>query len=209
MYKNTIKPVFDFLVACIVLILLSPLFLILMLVVKISSKGPIFFIHPRPGYKGKVIKIIKFRTMDTKINDPSILSPNNQRITKIGAIMRKYSLDEIPQLINVVKGDISLVGPRPLEIRYLPYYSSEQRRRHNVKPGMTGLAQVNGRNNISWEEKFKFDLWYIDHISLNLDLKILFLTIIKALNSEGINYDSNTTMVPFDIYLGLKEKNEK
>ena len=206
MYKNIIKPIIDFFVAFVSFILLSPLFIVLMFVVKISSKGPIFFVHPRPGYKEKVIKIIKFRTMDNKMNDAGVLLPNYQRITKFGSIMRKYSLDEIPQLINVIKGDISLVGPRPLEIRYLPYYTADQRKRHNVKPGITGLAQVNGRNAISWENRFKFDIWYVNHLSFMLDFKIIILTIIKALKSEGINADSNNTMIPLDRYLESLKK---
>ena len=197
MYRNIIKPFFDFMAALIGLILLSPVFLVCMLLVKISTKGPIFFVHPRPGYNERIIKVIKFCTMNNNRDDNGNLLPNMQRITKIGAFMRKTSLDEIPQLINVLKGDISLVGPRPLEVRYLPHYTEEQRKRHQVKPGITGYAQVNGRNAISWEKKFEMDVWYVNHQSFWLDVKILFQTFWKVVRGSDVNSDQNNTVKPF------------
>lgn len=197
MYIKIIKPCCDFFAAAILLILLSPFLVISIILVKISTKGNVFFIHERPGYHERPIKVIKLCTMNNNRDHNGKLLPNMQRITKIGAFMRKSSIDEIPQLFNVLKGDISLVGPRPLEMRYLAYYSDEQRKRHNVKPGITGYAQVNGRNKLSWEEKFKMDVWYVNNISFSLDLKILFKTFLKVISRADVNSDENNTVKPF------------
>ena len=197
MYVKIMKPVFDFLAAFLFLMLISPLLMICILLIRICSKGSVFFIHERPGYKEKTIRVIKFRTMSNKTDEDGILLTNRQRITKIGAFMRKFSLDEIPQLVNVIKGDLSLVGPRPLEIRYLPHYTTEQRKRHSVKPGITGLAQVSGRNKLSWVEKFDLDIQYVDNLSFRLDINILFKTFSKVIKRDGINSDEDYTVKPF------------
>lgn len=188
------------------LIVFAPGFFILSLFIAIKLGLPIFFTHNRPGLNSKIFKMIKFRTMTNDKDMNGKLLPNEKRRTAFGNFLRSASLDELPELMNVIKGDMSLVGPRPLEMRYLELYTKEQNRRHNVKPGVTGWAQVNGRNTISWEEKFKFDVWYVDNISIWLDIKIIFLTIKKVLIKEGINVDSDNTVVPFDIYLKNKNK---
>ncbi len=196
-YRKIVKPFFDFLAALLILIILSPVLLVSMILVKFTTGGPIFFVHQRPGYKEKPVKVIKLCTMNNKRDANGVLLPNMERITKVGAFMRKSSIDELPQLINVVKGDLSLVGPRPLEMRYLPHYSEEQRKRHNVKPGITGYAQVNGRNKVSWEEKFRMDVWYVENISFILDVKILYKTFIKVIRKDDVNSDDNNTVTPF------------
>jgi lipopolysaccharide/colanic/teichoic acid biosynthesis glycosyltransferase len=175
---------------------------------RLSSIKTVFFVHQRPGKNGRPFNLIKFKSMNEKRDASGNLLPNMQRITPLGSFLRKTSLDEIPQFINVIKGDISFIGPRPLEMRYLPYYSTEQNRRHNVKPGITGWAQVNGRNSLNWEEKFRLDVWYVDNLSFKLDLKIFFLTIKRVLVRDGINADTNNTVEPFDIYLQNKHKNK-
>jgi len=162
------------------------------------SKGRAFFFQERPGKDEKPIFIIKFKSMTDERDKDGKLLPDNQRLTKLGSFIRKFSLDELPQLINVLKGDMSLVGPRPLLYKYIPLYSDEQRKRHLVKPGITGWAQVNGRNTISWTEKFKLDVYYQQNISLGLDLKILFLTIFKVLKREGVNQTAERPMMPFN-----------
>jgi undecaprenyl phosphate N,N'-diacetylbacillosamine 1-phosphate transferase len=199
------KDFFDRVFAFFLLLILSPLFLLISISIRLSSIRTIFFVHPRPGLYGQTIKIIKFKTMNDKKDINGELLLNHQRITKLGAFLRKSSLDEIPQLINVIKGDISLIGPRPLEIRYLPLYSKEQNRRHEVKPGISGWAQVNGRNAISWEEKFNYDIYYVDNQSLRLDLKIFLLTIKKVVSGSDVNADPNQTVEPLDIYLRRKQ----
>jgi len=204
MYTRFLKSLIDRITSLLLLILLSPCFIILFLITWFDTSGNVFFIHERPGLKGKPFKLLKFKTMNEKRSPDGKLLPNIQRITRWGTFMRRMSLDEIPQLINVMKGDISLVGPRPLEIRYLKYYTEEQKRRHNVKPGMTGWAQINGRNTLSWEEKFRLDVWYVDNLSFRLDMKILFRTLFKVIRGEGINSDASNTVVPFDIYLKSK-----
>ncbi len=197
MYKRILKQFFDFLIAIIAIIALSPLFLLLIILLSFTNKGKPFFTQKRPGYKTKPFYLIKFKSMNEKKNNKGELLPANQRITKVGGFIRKTSLDEIPQLINVLKGDISLIGPRPLRMEYLPLYSKEQSRRHNVKPGITGWAQVNGRNSITWEEKFKHDVWYVDNVSFWLDLKIIWMTIIKVIKRESINNENNGLVEPF------------
>jgi len=197
MYKNFFKPTLDFLVALIGLLVLSPIFLLVMLGLTIANNGKPFFFQKRPGKNEKIFSIIKFKTMNDKKDAQGNLLPDAQRLTRIGAFVRKTSLDEIPQLINVLKGDMSLIGPRPLLIQYLPLYNAQQKRRHEVKPGITGWAQVNGRNAISWTQKFEYDVWYVDNISLSLDVKILVRTILKVFKREGISSDTSSTMEAF------------
>jgi len=197
LYNSIFKPVCNFLAAMIGLLLLSPIFLVVTFSLMIANSGKPLFFQPRPGKNGRIFKVIKFKTMSDKKDSQGNLLPDRDRLTKTGNFVRKTSLDEIPQLINVLKGDMSLVGPRPLLVKYLPLYNTVQKRRHDVKPGITGWAQVNGRNAISWEEKFNYDVWYVDHQSLCLDLKIIFKTIQKVLKSEGINTQGQATTKPF------------
>lgn len=191
------KRVFDFLLSLILSIILSPLILFLSLIVKIKIGSPVLFKQKRPGKNEKIFKMYKFRTMTNECDNEGKLLPNEKRLTKFGKFLRKTSLDELPGLFNVLKGDMSLVGPRPLRVEYLDYYTIEQSRRHDVKPGITGWAQINGRNSISWEEKFKLDVWYVDNVSLWLDFKILFYTFIKVFKREGVNTNDNTLVKPF------------
>lgn len=200
-----IKSILDRFVALVALIVLSPVLLVIAIALKFSSIKAVFFVHPRPGLHGKQINVIKFKTMNDNRDANGNLLPNNERITKLGAFLRRSSLDEIPQLINVVKGDVSFVGPRPLEMRYLPYYTQEQNRRHDVKPGISGWAQVNGRNAISWEQKFEYDLYYVDNQSFLLDLKIVLLTVKKVISGSDINASSSQTVEPLDVYLKRKQ----
>lgn len=191
------KRVFDLIVVLCALLALLPIVIIVALLILIKLGSPIFFSQARPGLNGKIFKIMKFRTMlDCKDRQGNLL-PDAQRMTKFGAFLRSTSLDELPSLFNVLKGDMSLVGPRPLLVKYLPLYSQEQARRHNVRPGITGWAQVNGRNAISWEDKFKLDVWYVDNQSFWLDIKILFLTVKKVFVREGISADGHVTIEPF------------
>ena len=188
MYKYFFKRIFDFIFSLLVLICLSPILLVLCICLHFANKGAgIFFFHERPGYKGKLFKIIKFKSMTDERDSEGNLLPNEQRITKIGAFIRKTSLDELPQMVNVLKGDMSMIGPRPLVIRYLDLYTPEQARRHDVKPGITGWAQVNGRNAISWTKKFELDVWYVDHVSFLLDLKIVYMTIMNIIKRKDID----------------------
>ena len=197
MYKNIIKPIFDFLLAIIGILLFAPLFVIFMITLYFANGGQPFFFQLRPGKGGKLFKIIKFKTMNDKRDAGGNLFPDAERLTKIGKFIRKTSLDEIPQLLNVIKGEMSLVGPRPLLPSYLDLYNDFQRRRNEVKPGITGWAQINGRNHISWEKKFEYDVWYVDHVSFWLDFKILIITILKVLKSEGINEEGQATSEEF------------
>nr|WP_269466232.1 sugar transferase [Caldithrix abyssi] len=187
----------DFTIALTGLILISPVLLLLSIVLLIQMGRPIFFVQTRPGYQGKPFGLIKFRTMKNEVDKQGNLLPDEKRLTRFGQFLRSTSLDELPELFNVLKGDMSLVGPRPLLMEYLPLYSKEQARRHEVKPGITGWAQVNGRNALTWQEKFKLDVWYVDHVSFWLDLKILSLTILKVLKREGINHPGQATMEKF------------
>ena len=177
MYKNFFKRVIDFFASLFGLILLSPIFIIVTIGLYFANNGKPFFFQQRPGKNEKIVSIVKFKTMNDKKDENGNLLSDAERLTKIGSFVRKTSLDEIPQLINVLKGDMSLIGPRPLLIQYLPLYNETQKRRHEVRPGITGWAQVNGRNAISWQQKFEYDVWYVDNISLLLDIKILFLTV--------------------------------
>jgi len=198
MYKFFFKRFLDILVATIGLIVASPIMLIVLCILGFQNKGSIFFFQERPGYKQKAFKIIKLKTMtDEKDADGKLLA-DNKRITNAGKIIRRLSIDELPQLLNVLAGDMSLIGPRPLLFNYIPFYSQEQLRRHDVRPGITGWAQVNGRNSISWKQKFDFDIYYVDNISFMLDLKILWLTFIKVIRTEGINQTIDRPMLPFD-----------
>lgn len=198
MYKHFFKRLFDILVAFIGLVILSPVCIIVAVGLFFANQGKPFFFQTRPGKGGRFFKIVKFKTMNDKRDSKGNLLPDEQRLTSIGSFVRKTSLDEIPQLINVLKGDMSLIGPRPLLVQYLPLYNAHQIRRHEVRPGITGWAQVNGRNAISWEKKFDYDVWYVDHISLILDVKIFFLTIKKVFVREGISADGHVTIKPFE-----------
>lgn len=196
-YIHFVKPLEDFLAASIVFLILSPLFIFLVIRLYIANSGKPFFFQRRPGKGNKIFKVVKFKTMNDKKDKEGNLLPDAERITPLGSFIRRTSLDELPQLINVIKGDMSIIGPRPLLEEYLPLYDENQKRRHDVKPGITGWAQVNGRNAISWKQKFEYDVWYVDHISLLLDLKILFKTFQKVYKSEGISSESSATMEKF------------
>ncbi|AVR46885.1 lipid carrier--UDP-N-acetylgalactosaminyltransferase [Christiangramia fulva] len=198
MYRKVVKPLSDFVIAFVGLLLLSPLLLVVIILLFIVNNGKPFFFQKRPGKNGKIFNIVKFRTMNDRTDKEGKLLPDAERLTFIGKIVRKTSIDEIPQLWNVLKGDMSLIGPRPLLPEYLEIYSPFQKRRHEVKPGITGWAQVNGRNAISWTRKFEYDVWYVDHLSFLLDLKIFFRTIQKVFLSEGINTANMATTEPFN-----------
>ncbi len=197
MYASIIKPALDKVSALIILFTLSPLFLVAMILLLVSNQGKIWFIQARPGKYEKIFNVIKFRTMNDASNANGELLPDDRRLTWVGKIIRSTSLDELPQLINVLKGDMSIVGPRPLLKEYIPLYNNEQRKRHDVTPGITGWAQVNGRNTISWSQKFAYDVWYVEHQSFGLDFKILFLTIAKVFKAEGISSATSVTMEKF------------
>lgn len=197
MYKNFIKPAIDFVLALVGFLFLSPVFVLVTIGLFFANEGKPFFFQLRPGKNGKIFKIIKFKTMTDKKDENGNLLPDADRLTKIGSFVRKTSLDEIPQLLNVIKGDMSLVGPRPLLPKYLELYNDFQRRRNEVKPGITGWAQVNGRNSISWEKKFEYDVWYVDNVSFLLDIKILIMTVLKVVKSEGINEQGQATSNEF------------
>jgi sugar transferase EpsL len=192
-----IKRTFDLIIATLLLVFLSPLLILVGIIIRLSSGKPVLFIQQRPGLNGKPFLIYKFRTMTEQLDALGNLFPDEMRLTKIGSLLRKASLDELPQLFNVLRGEMSLVGPRPLLMEYLPLYSPEQARRHNVKPGITGWTQVNGRNAISWEDKFKLDVWYVDNKSFWLDLKILWLTFCRVVKQEGISQQGRATADKF------------
>ncbi|AMA49841.1 MULTISPECIES: sugar transferase [Flavobacterium] len=198
MYNFFLKRLLDFLATLIGIVILSPFFVLVFVGLFIANKGNVFFVQPRPGKNGKVFKIYKFKTMTDERDENGILLPDADRLTIIGNLVRKTSLDEIPQLFNVLKGDMSLIGPRPLLTQYLHLYNDFQNRRHEVKPGITGWAQVNGRNAISWDQKFQYDVWYVDNISFLVDMKILFLTFLKVIKKEGINAVDSATIEPFN-----------
>lgn len=199
-----IKRIFDVILSFAILIILFPVITIVVLQIKRKLGSPVFFKQERPGLNGKPFTMVKFRTMRNAFDEDGNPLPNSERFTPFGNFLRSTSLDELPELWNVIKGDMSLVGPRPLLTEYLPLYNEEQARRHEVRPGVTGWAQVNGRNAISWEEKFELDVWYVDNRSFGLDLKILFLTIKKVFIRDGINASTDTTMPKF---IGTKNKN--
>ncbi|SFW25911.1 sugar transferase [Chitinophaga sancti] len=186
-YSVYVKRLIDLIVAVIAFVVLFPVFIVMTLLLAIFNGGTPFFFQRRPGKKGKIFKVVKYKTMNDKKDAAGNLLPDAARLTPVGKFVRKTSLDELPQLLNVITGDMSLIGPRPLLPEYLPLYNEEQARRHDVRPGITGWAQVNGRNAISWQQKFSYDVYYVDHISAGLDLKILYLTFAKVAKSEGIN----------------------
>ena len=198
MYKNFIKPIFDKLLALILIIIFSPIMIITAILIYLKMGRPIIFTQDRPGYKGKIFKIYKFRTMTDEKDENGNLLPDEKRLKGVGKVIRSLSLDELPQLFNVLKGDMSFVGPRPLLVEYLELYNEEQKKRHDVLPGITGWAQVNGRNAISWEQKFKYDVEYVKKQSFLFDLKILFLTALKVIKKEGISQQGNATMEKFN-----------
>ncbi|MDP3301468.1 MAG: sugar transferase [Sulfuricurvum sp.] len=197
MYKSIIKPLIDFMGALVLLIIFSPITLITACFILIKLGHPIFFTQKRPGYKGKIFTIYKFRTMSNAKDLNGKLLNDEQRLGTFGQFIRSTSLDELPQLWNVLKGDMSFIGPRPLLLEYLPLYTPTQTKRHDVKPGITGWAQVNGRNAMSWEEKFRYDVDYINQLSLGMDLKIIYLTLLKVFKKEGISQEGNVTMEKF------------
>jgi len=196
-YKRFIKRPMDFILSLIAIIVLSPVFLIVALLVKIKLGSPVIFKQQRPGLNEKIFTMYKFRTMTDERDENGELLPDSVRLTKFGKFLRSTSLDELPELFNILKGDMSIVGPRPLLVQYLPLYNDHQKRRHEVRPGLTGLAQVNGRNAISWEEKFDLDVRYVDHVSFIEDWKIILLTVKKVFVREGINSETAATMEPF------------
>ena len=199
MYKHFFKRFFDFWIAFFVLICLSPLLLVVTLWLHFANKGTgAFFLQERPGKDGKIFRIVKFKTMTDERDAQGSLLPDEARLTRVGRIVRSMSLDELPQLFNVLKGDMALIGPRPLLPKYLPLYSEEQMRRHAVRPGISGWAQCHGRNSISWTEKFKLDVWYVDHLSLWVDIKVIYLTTLKVLQRDGITEEGQATMEAFD-----------
>ena len=198
-YAITIKRILDFLISLTVLLCIWPILLLITIGLHFVNKGAgAFFTQDRPGYKGRIFQVYKFKTMSDERDAEGNLLPDEVRLTKIGKLVRSTSIDELPQLFNVLKGDMALIGPRPLLPQYLPLYSQEQARRHDVRPGITGWAQVNGRNAISWTRKFELDVWYVDHCSPLLDLKILFLTVKKVFVREGISQEGQATMSYFD-----------
>ncbi|ADQ81911.1 sugar transferase [Riemerella anatipestifer] len=197
MYRDFFKPIMDFTLALVGFLLLSPVFILVTIGLFFANQGKPFFFQKRPGKNERIFSIIKFKTMNDKKDANGNLLSDAERLTAIGKFVRKTSLDEIPQLLNVIKGDMSLVGPRPLLPQYLPLYNEEQKKRHNVRPGITGWAQVNGRNAISWQQKFEYDVWYVENISLSLDIKILLLTVKKVFVSEGISQEGQATIEPF------------
>ena len=199
MYKNFFKRIIDFSIAFIALLIIWPILLLITIWLHFANKGAgAFFTQERPGKDGKIFKVIKFKSMTDERDVDGNLLPDAQRLTKVGSFVRKTSIDELPQLINVLKGDMALIGPRPLRVHYLPLYSKEQARRHEVRPGITGWAQCNGRNAISWTKKFELDVWYVDHCTLWTDIKIIWITIMKVLKRADISQDGQATMEAFN-----------
>lgn len=200
MYKNYIKRCLDFLLSLCALIVLSPILLVLCILVRVKLGSPIFFKQERPGRKGKIFTLCKFRTMADKRDEKGELLPDEKRLTKFGRLLRSTSLDELPELLNILKGDMSIIGPRPLLVRYLPWYTDEEMHRHDVRPGLTGLAQVNGRNALGWEDRFAYDLEYVEHCSFGMDVRIILMTVGKVLKRSGTLSGSEQTVEDFDVY---------
>jgi undecaprenyl phosphate N,N'-diacetylbacillosamine 1-phosphate transferase len=198
MYKFFFKRFFDVAIALIAFVIFSPLLFLVFLLLLISNLGNPFFFQKRPGLNGEIFKVIKFKTMNEKRDAHGSLLPDDKRLTKLGIFLRKTSFDEGPQVINILKGDMSIIGPRPLLPEYLPLYNEQQKKRHDVKPGITGWAQINGRNTISWKKKFEYDVWYVENVSFLLDLKIFFKTFLKVFKSEGINTIDESTTLKFN-----------
>lgn len=205
-YEKYLKRSFDLFVAVIAFIILFPLLIIIAILIRIKLGSPIIFKQKRPGLNEKIFTLYKFRSMTDKKDDQGMLLPDSERLTKFGKFLRSTSIDELPGLINIIKGDMSIVGPRPLLVEYLELYNSEQRKRHEVRPGLSGYAQINGRNAISWEDKFKYDVHYVNNITLKLDLKIIIKTIKKVIFREGISSPTSSTM---EYFTGTSEKDEK
>ena len=205
MYRSLFKRVFDFILSLTAIIILSPVLLLLTVIGAFLMGGNPFFTQERPGKDGKIFKLVKFRSMNNKRDERGELLPDEKRLTYYGKFLRNTSFDELPELINILKGDMAIVGPRPLLVRYLTRYSKTQARRHEVRPGLTGLAQVNGRNAISWEEKFRYDVEYVDNLSLMLDIKIILMTVLKVVKRDGISSENSATMEEF---MGQQGKNE-
>lgn len=198
MYKNFCKRVIDFIASLILLIVLSPVLILVIIVLFIANQGNPFFFQPRPGKNSKIFTIVKLKTMNDKKDDEGNLLPDERRLTKVGTFIRKTSLDEIPQLINVIKGDMSLIGPRPLVIRYLPFYTDKERLRHTVRPGITGLAQVSGRNMLKWDDRLALDVYYVENLTFKQDLKIIYNTVLKVIVSENIITNPKSIMEDLD-----------
>ena len=205
MYENYIKRILDFTLSLIALVVLSPVLLVLTVLGAVKMKGNPFFTQQRPGKDGKIFKLVKFRSMTCEKDRDGNLLPDEQRLTGYGKLLRSTSLDELPELLNILAGQMSIVGPRPLLVQYLPLYNEEQRHRHDVRPGLTGWAQVNGRNAISWEDKFRLDVWYVDHVSFGTDVKTIFMTVKNVLRREGISSETSATMEEF---MGSPENHE-
>lgn len=194
----TVKRTFDIVISLVAIVMFSPVMVVVAGLVRLKLGSPILFTQKRPGYAGRAFGMVKFRTMKDSVGANGELLPDDERMTAFGSFLRSTSLDELPELWNVLKGDMSLVGPRPLLLQYLPLYNAEQQRRHDVRPGITGWAQVNGRNGISWQDKFKLDVWYVDNYSLLLDIKILLMTIMKVLNRDGVTAEGHVTTKNFE-----------
>jgi lipopolysaccharide/colanic/teichoic acid biosynthesis glycosyltransferase len=197
LYRNFFKRLFDFIISLVAFCVLLPFFVVITALLYIANQGKPFFVQPRPGKGGRIFRLVKFKTMNDRKDAWGNLLPDAERLTGIGSFIRKTSLDEIPQLINVIKGEMSLIGPRPLLVEYLPLYNQQQQRRHEVRPGITGWAQVNGRNAISWEQKFELDVWYVDNLDARLDARIILLTFLKVFKREGISQQGHVTMSKF------------
>lgn len=199
MYKHFFKRLFDFLISLVALLLIGWFLAVVSIFLHFANKGAgAFFFQERPGKDGKIFKVIKFKTMTDERDENGNLLPDEKRLTKVGKFVRSTSIDELPQLINVLKGDMSLIGPRPLLVQYLPLYSAEQARRHEVRPGITGWAQCHGRNAISWTEKFKLDVWYVDHCTLWTDIRVIWITVMKVLQRDGISQEGQATTTAFN-----------
>ncbi|MCK0159316.1 sugar transferase [Allomuricauda sp. F6463D] len=209
LYKNYLKRFLDFTASVIGFLLLSPIFILVTIILWIDFKGTPFFFQERPGKDEKIFKIIKFKSMNNKKDADGNLLSNRERITKLGMFVRRYSLDEIPQLLNVIKGDMSLIGPRPLVVLYLPYYNETERKRHSVRPGITGLAQVKGRNNLVWEDRFALDVEYVENLSFTFDVKILYWTIKKIFSKSEVAVDQDEFLDWFNIYRQKQWEAEK
>lgn len=203
LYELFFKRFFDFVFSLLALIVLSPILIVLIILGAIVMKGNPFFTQERPGKNEKIFKLIKFRTMTNEKDENGNLLPDEDRLTKYGLFLRNTSLDELPELINILKGDMSVIGPRPLLVQYIPLYNEHQHRRHEVRPGLSGWAQVNGRNTITWEDKFDMDVYYVDNYNLLLDIKILFMTVLNVLKREGISSETSATM---EVFIGTPEK---
>lgn len=206
MYKKFVKRCLDLVVSLCGIVVLGPVLLALWILVRAKLGSPVLFHQERPGKNGKIFKLYKFRSMTDERDGEGKLLPDEVRLTRFGRLLRSTSLDELPELFNIIRGDMSLIGPRPLLVRYLPYYTKEENRRHDVRPGLTGLAQVNGRNALGWEDRFRYDLYYVDHLSLGLDLKIIGMTAGKVLKRSGTLSGAEQTVADFDVYRRQQEE---